>query len=77
MKAILVQIGIEILIQFIHQIVSAGAVGALLDRVGAYIEETESKVDDALVIPFLKAMRSVLSQRKEEIADIITEVVKK
>ncbi len=76
MKTFLVQIGIELAIQFLRQVVDSGAVGEMLDRAEEKIRETETKVDDALVLPFLRASRIVLSERKEEIAGVITEAVK-
>ena len=68
MKTFLVQIGIELAIQFLRQVVDSGAVGEMLDRAEAKIRETESRVDDVLVLPFLRSSRIVLSERKEEIA---------
>ena len=76
MKTFLVQIGIELAIQFLRQVVDSGAVGEMLDRAEAKIRETESRVDDVLVLPFLRSSRIVLSERKEEIAVAITEAVK-
>jgi|GEM_PF-6396103 len=77
MKAFWVQIGIELGIQFLRQVVDSGAVGEMLDRTEAKIRETENKVDDVLVLPFLKASRIVLSERKGEIAVGIVNAVKR
>lgn len=76
MRAFMVQIAIELGLQFLRQVVDSGAIKELLGRIECSINESENKVDDVLVLPMMRAIRIVMSERREEIAEVITEAVK-
>ena len=75
MKTVLMSLALELVIECVKQIVSAGEIGEFLDHLEGKIKESETKIDDAL-LPFLRAIRVVLGNEKEAIAEGITEAVR-